>query len=104
MPARLNPDPPMIRVKGAGRRARTRAPAGAVRSGEREQRPAATVAAAGSRWHGATAGQGLEPQLPEPESGVLPITPPGNGQRPSIESRVQVNGGPGGPSAFQAGI
>ena len=26
-----------------------------------------------------TAGQGLEPQLPEPESGVLPITPPGNG-------------------------
>ena len=29
----------------------------------------------------ATAGQGLEPQLPEPESGVLPITPPGNGRR-----------------------
>src|SRR3712207_2874729 len=26
-----------------------------------------------------TAGQGLEPQLPEPESGVLPITPPGKG-------------------------
>jgi SAM-dependent methyltransferase len=25
------------------------------------------------------AGQGLEPQLPEPESGVLPITPPGKG-------------------------
>ena len=31
---------------------------------------------------GRTAGQGLEPQLPEPESGVLPITPPGNGRRP----------------------
>jgi cation diffusion facilitator family transporter len=29
-----------------------------------------------------TAGQGLEPQLPEPESGVLPITPPGKRRRP----------------------
>jgi hypothetical protein len=28
------------------------------------------------------AGQGLEPQLPEPESGVLPITPPGKERRP----------------------
>ena len=31
------------------------------------------------RRNDGTAGQGLEPQLPEPESGVLPITPPGNG-------------------------
>ena len=30
----------------------------------------------------AAAGQGLEPQLPEPESGVLPITPPGKKRRP----------------------
>ena len=29
--------------------------------------------------YGQTAGQGLEPQLPDPETGVLPITPPGNG-------------------------
>jgi SAM-dependent methyltransferase len=28
------------------------------------------------------AGQGLEPQLPDPETGVLPITPPGNERRP----------------------
>ena len=33
-----------------------------------------------------TAGQGLEPQLPEPESGVLPITPPGNGSAAEYRS------------------
>lgn len=39
---------------------------------------------AGKRAHKAAlaAGQGLEPQLPEPESGVLPITPPRKGGRP----------------------
>ena len=33
-------------------------------------------------WGAGTAGQGLEPQLPDPETGVLPITPPGKGRRP----------------------
>ncbi len=44
-----------------------------------------------------TAGQGLEPQLPEPESGVLPITPPGNG---SAVEYTSSNPGPVGPSVL----
>src|SRR4051794_1127641 len=32
-----------------------------------------------SATHDEAAGQGLEPQLPDPETGVLPITPPGKG-------------------------
>src|SRR3954471_19159016 len=49
------------------------------------------------------AGQGLEPQLPEPESGVLPITPPRNGWRRSIGG-VARPGFPCAPGALPYGM